>query len=107
LPQRTSSGYRIYDDNARDRLHFIGKAKDMGLTLEEIREIFEIRGSGAQPCEHVLWLLDQKLAAVDEQLRKLADFRQELLGLRKEAVKSGSASASICQIIEQHKETRG
>ncbi len=105
-PQRSPSGYRLYDDVARERLRFIGKAKAIGLMLEEIREILELQRDGERPCEHVLTLLDQKLAAVDEQLRVLADFRQELLALREEAVETMLADAGICGIIEHHEKAR-
>ncbi len=105
-PRRTPSGYRLYDDSDRQRLWFIGKAKAIGLTLEEIREILELRQNGVQQCEHVLAMLDWKLAAVDEQLRALEDFRQELLTLRQEATETISNDATVCRIIEHHETTR-
>ena len=102
-PQRTQAGYRMYDEAALARLRFIGKAKAIGLTLNDISEIFALRREGAPPCEHVLALLDGKLAAVDEQLRLLAEFRQELVALREEAAQTMTADACVCGIIEQHK----
>jgi DNA-binding transcriptional MerR regulator len=105
-PRRTSSGYRVYDARARQRLGFIAKAKAIGLTLEEIREILALRDSGESPCEHVLALLDRKLAKVDQQLRALVDFRQELIILREEAAETMRADACVCGIIEQHRPAR-
>ena len=84
-PQRTPAGYRLYSAADRERLQFIGKAKAIGLTLEEIREILMLRRDGERPCAHVLGLLDQKLATVDAQLRTLTDFRQDLVALRQAA----------------------
>jgi DNA-binding transcriptional MerR regulator len=52
-PQRTVSGYRLYEAADVERLSFIGKAKAIGLTLEEIREISDARPDGQRPCEHV------------------------------------------------------
>lgn len=40
-PARTSSGYRIYDDRAVDRLVLVSRAKELGCTLEEIRDLVE------------------------------------------------------------------
>jgi DNA-binding transcriptional MerR regulator len=105
-PRRTSSGYRVYDARARQRLGFIAKAKAIGLTLNEIREILALRDSGESPCEHVLVLLDRKLAKVDQQLRALMDFRQELIVLREEAAETMRADACVCGIIEQHRPAR-
>ena len=38
-PERTASGYRVYDDRALLRLTFIGRAKALGLSLDEISEL--------------------------------------------------------------------
>ena len=102
VPQRTPAGYRLYDATDLDRLRFIGKAKEIGLTLEEIGDILKLRGGGERPCQHVVALLDAKIAAVDEQLQTLTDFRQELLAVREEAVQNVTTDAHVCWIIEQH-----
>src|ERR671919_613079 len=102
-PKRGDNGYRLYDDADRERLRFISKAKAVGLTLEEIGEILALRRNGAQPCEHVLGLLDRKLTAVDEQLRMLSELRQEFLILREEATITMGTDACVCGIIEQHR----
>ncbi len=101
-PQRTPTGYRFYDEGDRERLRFIGKAKALGLTLEEIGEILGLREDGEAPCERVVAIVDRKLAAVDERLRVLTEFRQELLGLRDEATRAMTADAQVCRIIEGH-----
>jgi MerR family Zn(II)-responsive transcriptional regulator of zntA len=105
-PERTASSYRLYDEEDRERLGFILKAKAIGLTLSEIREILVLRDAGEKPCEHVISLLDQKVAKVDEQLRALAEFRQELLALRQEAADHITADACVCGIIEHHEPSR-
>ncbi len=105
VPQRTLAGYRLYDATDRERLQFIGKAKAIGLTLEEIREILTLRRDGERPCAHVLALLDQKLATVDAQLRTLKEFRTDLVALREEAAETMSSDACVCGIIELHETT--
>lgn len=107
LAKRGENGYRLYDDADRERLHFIAKAKAVGLTLEEIGEILALQGKGTQPCEHVLEILDHKLMIVEEQMRALSDFRQELLSLHEEAGKTMRTDACVCGIIEQHRQTPG
>ncbi len=99
---RTASGYRVYGPADEDRLRFIGKAKALGLTLKEIGEILELRRGGERPCEHVLELLDSKLAEVDAQVRALTDFKQELVTMREEAADTAAAEACVCGIIEHH-----
>jgi DNA-binding transcriptional MerR regulator len=105
--KRTDNGYRLYGDADCERLHFISKAKAVGLTLEEIGQILALRRTGAPPCEHVVGLLDHKLRTVEEQLRTLSDFRTELLTLREEARQTRHTDACVCGIIEQHTARHG
>lgn len=99
-PGRTPAGYRLYDDTHREYLRFIGKAKAVGLTLNEIREILTLRRRGEQPCGHVRKLLDEKVAAVDRQLQALTQLRQQLMALRDMATESPPRASGVCRIIE-------
>jgi DNA-binding transcriptional MerR regulator len=101
-PQRSPSGYRLYTAADQERLDFIAKAKAIGLTLEEIRDILTLKGNGQPPCAHVRRLLEEKLAVIEAQLRALADVRQELMALRTSATRTMLADARVCGIIEQH-----
>lgn len=105
-PRRTEAGYRLYGAADRDRLAFIRKARAIGLTLEEIGRLLTLRREGQRPCMHLLTLLDTKLAAVDEQLRALNDFRVELVTLRAEASGTNDDEGCICAIIEHHRPAR-
>lgn len=107
-PPRTAAGYRLYGEGDAERLRFIGQAKAIGFTLEQIGEILGVRDAGRPPCEHVLSLLDRRLAEVDAQLRTLSDVRHELATLRKEAAAAPvPAGACVCGLIERHATTRG
>lgn len=59
--QRTPGGYRVYGEDAVDRLAFIGAAKHLGLPLEEIAELLRVWESGA--CKDVKAELRPRLAA--------------------------------------------
>lgn len=43
---RTATGYRLYDEEAVERLGLIGTAKRLGLPLEEIRDVLAVWESG-------------------------------------------------------------
>jgi DNA-binding transcriptional MerR regulator len=81
-PPRTQSGYRDYDDDARDRLSFIQSAQEAGLTLAEIRGIIDVRNEGGSPCEHVDDLIDKKLASIEVRMTALERTRDELNRLK-------------------------
>lgn len=101
-PARSPAGYRLYGRADRERLRFITQAKAIGLTLHDIGEILAMRDDGQRPCTHVVALLDQKLAAIDAQLRALHDVQQDLRALRDNAPTASHTDARVCEIIEQH-----
>lgn len=82
-PERTPSGYRVYDGEAADRLAFIKRSQLLGLSLDEIRELLSIKERGMCPCGHTRTLLERRLAALDEEMdamRRLRDDIALLLG---------------------------
>ena len=101
-PERTASGYRLYNARDLERLQFILKAKTIGLSLEEIGEILSLRDENQRPCHRVLSVVSDKITAIDEQLRTLNDLRNELVELCSEATETMQKESSICGIIEGH-----
>ncbi len=105
-PKRSEAGYRLYGEPDRERLAFITKAKAIGLSLAEIGELLTLHHRGQQPCEQLLDLVQEKLAAVDAQFRALEAFRAELLSLQDEAAETRGADGCVCGIIEHHASPR-
>ncbi|KAB8333779.1 heavy metal-responsive transcriptional regulator [Scytonema tolypothrichoides VB-61278] len=100
-PARTPTGYRLYEPVDVERLHFIRKAKALGLSLTEIGEILALRQAGTAPCCHVLDVIDRKLAAVVTQRQALEVFEVELRALRDAAQDTMNGNAQTCSVIEQ------
>ena len=108
-PDRTASGYRLYGQKDVERLEFIEKAKHLGFSLEDIRDILILAEQQQRPCVHVLALLDQKLKQVDDVLRDLKAFRKELASLRKESAEQIERlpADAICGIVERGVHAKG
>ncbi len=64
-PGRTESGYRVYGEEAVDRLAFIRAAQAVGLTLAEVRQVLGVRDAGEAPCRVVTDLIDHRHADVN------------------------------------------
>lgn len=100
-PPRSSSGYRQYGVADESRLGFIAKAKQLGLRLDEIREILSLYDAGSPPCGHVLRLLDEHVQRVDRALEQLGAFRTHLRRLRSRARRNAvPAGTGVCRIID-------
>ena len=102
-PDRTSSGYRQYGSGDIERLDFILKAKQLGLSLEDIKGILRLHDREEATCLHVRSLLDEKLAQIDAVLNDLQKFRSEIVSLREtsgDLIDCRPSGGRICGIIE-------
>lgn len=109
-PERTESGYRLYGAEDVERLEFIEKAKRLGFSLEDIRDVLILHDQQQTPCVHVLALLEQKLKQVDGVIKELRDFRRELAVLHREAaqrLEKMPEGARVCGIIERGVHAKG
>ncbi|MYQ39214.1 DNA-binding transcriptional regulator, MerR family [Streptomyces sp. LamerLS-316] len=77
---RTPAGYRVYGEDAVERLAFIGAAKHLGLSLEEIGELLGVWEAGA--CRDVKADLRPRIAArlagAESRAAELAAFTASL-----------------------------
>lgn len=99
-PQRTESGYRIYDGEILERLSFIKKSQALGFSLDEIRELIEHKRGGENPCKHVRAKVKTRLGEIDEKLKQLTRFRNELRKALAEWEEIGESKGHVCGLIE-------
>jgi MerR family mercuric resistance operon transcriptional regulator len=72
-PPRTEAGRRTYGQNHRRTLGFIRRARDLGFSLNEIRALLDLDGSGrASSCAEVREIASQHLVSVRAKLADLA-----------------------------------
>jgi MerR family transcriptional regulator, copper efflux regulator len=86
-PPRTESGYRLYGLEEVARLQFVQRAKLLGLTLEEIKELVGLaaRCNEGEIVPRLEEVLEAKLAETERKMAELSTFRQNLLYYRKRA----------------------
>lgn len=76
--ERSPSGYRLYGDEAVERLRFIKRAQRFGLKLEAIAELLDVRQRGLCPCGHTRRMLEERVAELDEEMSSLARLRADI-----------------------------
>lgn len=77
-PSRTASGYRQFEEVAVDRLAFVKRAKALGFSLGEIRELLAIQDGHADMCVEVRDLVQNKLAIVRDKKAELEKLEAQL-----------------------------
>lgn len=77
-PQRRASGYRDYRPGVVERLRFIRRAKDLGFTLEEIRELLALSTDRERGVKTVKQRAEARLAEVGQRIRELQRMKRGL-----------------------------
>ena len=97
-PDRSASGYRLFNEDVIDRLRFIGRAKELGFTLKEIKELLSLKLDPATSCADVKGRAEAKIADIEQKVRTLQRMKKALVKLTKAC--SGSGSTTDCPILE-------
>ncbi len=77
-PGRTSSNYRDYGRPHLARLSFVRRARDLGFTLDQIRELLALSDDRDQSCSAVDIVARAHLAQIDQKIADLRSLRREL-----------------------------
>ena len=77
-PARRASGYRSYDVSAIAQLLFIRRAKSLGFTLDEIRDLLALSADRQRGVRAVKQRALQRLAAIDTRIAELQRVRDGL-----------------------------
>ncbi|MHC4427783.1 MAG: MerR family transcriptional regulator [Planctomycetota bacterium] len=68
---RNEGNYRIYGDDALQKLLFIRSAQAVGFTLSNIIALLRVRDGDVSPCQEVQALTSSRLRQVTEQMEHL------------------------------------
>jgi MerR family mercuric resistance operon transcriptional regulator len=97
-PARTLSGYRQFDEEVIGRLQFIQRAKELGFTLNEIKELLSLRFDADTSCEDVKARAEAKIADIEDKIRTLQRMKKALVRLTQECCEKGGGSE--CPILD-------
>lgn len=96
-PPRRASGYRVYPADTLQRLQFIRRAKNLGFSLEEIKELLEMSRQSEHGVPAVKASAAAKLKDVEERIAELSRMRDGLRQLVEAC--PGHGAAQDCPIL--------
>lgn len=97
---RSESGYRLYGADVIDRLAFIKQAQVLGFSLDEIVQLIKHKQAGENPCREVRETVRERLAELDERIRQMRKYRNELAAALKDWDEKGEEEGHVCGLIE-------
>lgn len=97
---RSESGYRLYNEQNQKQVTFVLKAKELGLSLEEIRELLGIKlEATAHSCAEVKAITTAKLHVIDDKISELTRIRTALKKINDACCGHIDDNASHCSIL--------
>lgn len=97
-PQRPEHGFRVYSGTEVQRIRFIRQAQELGFSLQEIRDLLELRADPGTDCADVRERAVVKLEGVEDKIQQLQRIRRALK--RVIAACPGQGALTGCSIIE-------
>ena len=96
-PARTFANYRAYGTDHLARLSFIRRARDLGFTLEAIRDLLSLSDRPDQSCAAADAIAKAQLAEVESRLARLTALKAEL---ERMVVQCAGGKIADCRVIE-------
>ena len=96
--QRKDSGFRLFNKNDIKRLNFIRKAKGLGFSLKEIKELLILRVDKETTCDDVRESAQIKLKAIKKKIHELNQIKVALAKLINQC--ETAVPTNDCPIIE-------
>lgn len=96
-PVRSASGYRRYGLEHLKRLTFVRRARDLGFTLNEIRQLLRLADRRERSCAQVRDLATGHLQDVQAKIRDLRAMETVLRGM---IVECADGTLPDCPLIE-------
>jgi len=96
-PPRGTSGYRHYPEDTVSRIRFIRRAKELGFSLQEIRELLALLVDPEMSSGEVKARAEAKIADIEAKIRALQGMKKTLVAIT--AACDGCAPVNACPIL--------
>lgn len=96
-PPRTAAGYRVYGGGHVSRLRFVLRARELGFTIKEVRDLLALVDGGNQTCADVKERTERHLADVRA---KITDLRRVEKVLSATAAQCSGEKVPECPVLE-------
>ena len=101
-PGRTDGGQRRYGDVELDRLSFIRHSRQLGFSLDAIRELLALSDSPERSCAQVDAVAQKQLREVEARIARLEALRLELKRMIDACSADRIANCRILEVLRDH-----
>jgi MerR family copper efflux transcriptional regulator len=97
-PPRRPSGYRDYPPETVDRIRFVRRAKALGFSLSEVKELLALRVAPDTTCAQIRERAETKIGDIEDRIASLQRMKQVLAQLADAC--GGKGAVSECPILD-------
>jgi DNA-binding transcriptional MerR regulator len=97
-PPRSAGNYRAYKREHLHRLRFIRRCRDLGFTLDQVRELLRLSVQGKHDCSDVDRIASKHLEDIERKIGDLRRLAAELRGINRQC--PGGRTIAGCRILE-------
>ena len=103
-PARSAANYRLYSEEAVARIQFVCRAKELGFTLKEIKDLLELRMNRRTSCAEVRPRAEAKIANIEARIRSLRQMSRALARLAEECdVQRTGVECPLLEFLESER----
>jgi Cu(I)-responsive transcriptional regulator len=77
-PARSEGNYRRYGQVDLDRLSFVRRARELGFSIEQVKDLLNLADRQEEDCGSVVHLAQAHLADIEHKINDLSTLRQRL-----------------------------
>ncbi|MBI1495436.1 MerR family transcriptional regulator [Halocynthiibacter styelae] len=103
-PGRTEGGQRRYHTAELDRLSFIRHSRQLGFTLDAIRELLKLSDQPDKSCHEADEIAQRQLNQVEQRISRLEALRKELKRMVKECSGGHTGDCRVLEVLRDHSE---
>ncbi len=103
-PGRTEGGQRRYGLTELDRLAFIRHARQLGFSLEAIRELLDLSDDPDRPCHEADSIARRQLKQIEQRMARLEALRTELERMVHECSGGNTSDCRVLEVLRDHSE---
>ena len=102
-PERTEGNQRRYSEPEAERLGFIKHARDLGFSIDAIRDLIDLSDHPETPCAQASKIAKEQLGQVRERIKKLKRLEVELHRISTGCDDASTGDCYVLKALSDHR----
>lgn len=101
-PERTEGNQRRYSTQELERLSFIRHGRDLGLSIDAIRDLIKLQETSEMPCRDAHVIANAHLDQIEARIERLVRLKKELRRITENCTAELVGECYVIQSLSDH-----